>query len=194
MSARVRLCLLLFSALILMAALAACGPSNNVRLMYNPSTTSVLPQPQSPRVTVVMFEDQRSCQMIGGRKDGSVFTTTSTVADWISRSLADELARLGVQVSYATNMAQAQANKPAYIVSGTVTEVWINESSATHVTATMRAKVKLASSKAVVYSENIAASQDKQFIPSSSAIESLLADTLRDLVVPTAKKIQNNLK
>lgn len=194
MSVRVRHSFTLLLTLATLALLVACGPSNNVRLMYNPSTASVLPQPQAPRVTVVMFEDQRPHQMIGERKDGSVFTSTSTVTDWISRSLADELARQGAQVSYAATQAQAQSGNPDYIVTGTVTDVWLKENSATNVTATIRATVKLASHKGVVYSENLTASQDRQFIPSSSAVESLLSDTLRDLLVPTAKKLQGKIQ
>ena len=60
MSVRVRHSFTLLLTLATLALLVACGPSNNVRLMYNPSTASVLPQPQAPRVTVVMFEDQRT--------------------------------------------------------------------------------------------------------------------------------------
>ena len=194
MSVRIRQCFLLFLSLTVLAMLAACGPSNNVRLLYNPSSTSVLPQPQAPRVAVVMFEDQRPHQMIGERKDGSVFTSTSTVADWISRSLADELARQGIQVSYAGTLAQAQAGNPDYIVTGTITDVWLKENSATNVTATIRAMVNLANRKGIIYSENLTASQDKQFIPSSTAVESVLADTLRDLLVPAAKKLQAKIQ
>ena len=116
------------------------------------------------------------------------------MTDWISRSLADELARQGAQVSYAATQAQAQSGNPDYIVTGTVTDVWLKENSATNVTATIRATVKLASRKGVVYSENLTASQDRQFIPSSSAVESLLSDTLRDLLVPTAKKLQDKIQ
>lgn len=194
MSAPIRQSFVLLLVLAVFGMLTACGPSNNVRLLYNPSTASVLPQPQAPHVAVVMFEDQRPHQMIGERKDGSVFTSTSTVTDWISRSLADELSRQGMQVSYATTMAQAQSGNPEYIVTGIVTDVWLKENSATNVTATIRATVKLANRKGVIYSENLTASQDKQFIPSASAVESVLAETLRDLLVPAAKKLESKIQ
>ena len=57
-----------------------------------------------------------------------------------------------------------------------------------------KAKIALSSKKGVVYSENLSSSQERQFIPSASAIESLLSDTLRDLLVPAAKKIQGQLR
>ena len=75
----------------LLALLAACGPSNNVRLLPPPSLdASVLPAPNAPRVTVVMFEDKRMDQtVIGTRRDNSAFVTTDNVPQWISKALAD---------------------------------------------------------------------------------------------------------
>ena len=57
----------------LLALLAACGPSNNVRLLPPPPLdASVLPAPNAPRVTVVAFEDKRMDQtVIGTRRDNS---------------------------------------------------------------------------------------------------------------------------
>ena len=185
MSIQVRRVLTLVLTLATLTLLAACGPSNNVRLIYNTNTNAVLPLPGSPSVAVVMFNDQRTRQYIGERKDGSVFTASSTIADWFSRSLADELGRQGVQVSFAPTLEQARAAKP---------DVWMQELSATRVQCTIKAKIALSNKKGVVYSENLSSSQERQFIPSGSAIESLLSDTLRDLLVPAAKKIQGQLR
>ena len=79
----------------LLALLAACGPSNNVRLLPPPPLdASVLPAPNAPRVTVVAFEDKRMDQtVIGTRRDNSAFVTTDNVAQWISKALADEVMR-----------------------------------------------------------------------------------------------------
>ena len=167
--------------------------NNNVRLIYNTNTSAVLPLPGSPSVAVVMFNDERTRQYIGERKDGSVFTASSTIADWFSRSLADELGRQGVQVSFASTLEQARAANPTYIVTGTITDVWLQEQSATRVQCTIKAKVALSNKKGVLYSENLSSTQERQFIPSASAIESLLSDTLKDLLVPAAKKIQSQI-
>lgn len=194
MSILVRRVLALAMALATLTLLSACGPSNNVRLIYTPNTSSVLPVPGSPSVAVVMFNDQRTRQYIGQRKDGSVFTASSTVTDWFSRSLADELGRQGVQVSFAPSMEQARSANPAYIVTGNITEIWLEELSTTHMQCTIRAKVSLSGKKGVVYSENLSSTQERQFIPSNSAIEGLVSDTLRELLVPAAKKIQGQLR
>ena len=169
MSILIRRVVTLALTLVTLTLLAACGPSNNVRLIYNTNTSAVLPLPGSPSVAVVMFNDERTRQYIGERKDGSVFTASSTIADWFSRSLADELGRQGVQVSFASTLEQ------------------------TRVQCTIKAKVALSNKKGVLYSENLSSTQERQFIPSASAIESLLSDTLKDLLVPAAKKIQSQI-
>ena len=116
---------LLFCAVLMFAALTGCLAQNNVRLLYNPGGSSALPVATAPRVAVVVFEDQRGRIDIGVRKDGSPFQPGSSVAEWVSQSLADELARQGAQVSLATSMAQAQAGQPDYIVGGVVERVWL---------------------------------------------------------------------
>lgn len=185
--------LTLLLTLMTFTLLPACGPSNNVKLIYTPGPSSVLPQPEAPRVTVVMFDDQRSKQTIGERKDGSAFTPSSLIADWVARSLGDELGRQGSQVSYATTMGQAKAANPEYLVSGVVREVWITENSPTSLTATIRVSVTVSNKKGVIYSENLSSSQERQTLPLSSVADKLLSDTLRDLLVPAAKKIQQQL-
>ena len=150
MSILIRRVVTLALTLVTLTLLAACGPSNNVRLIYNTNTSAVLPLPGSPSVAVVMFNDERTRQYIGERKDGSVFT-------------------------------------------GTITDVWLQEQSATRVQCTIKAKVALSNKKGVLYSENLSSTQERQFIPSASAIESLLSDTLKDLLVPAAKKIQSQI-
>lgn len=173
--------------------LAACGTGNSVRLIYTPASSAMLPQPNAPRVTVVMFEDHRTQQVIGERRDGSAITPSSLVSDWVSRSLGDELSRLGMQVSYSTSLPQAKAAHPEYLITGSVRELWLKEVSATAMTATLRVEFTLSGKKGRTYSEVLTATQEKQGILTASATESLLADTLRDVVVPAAKKIQANL-
>lgn len=181
------------AALLLVVPLVACGPGNTVRLIYSPAGEALLPQPTAPRATVVMFEDQRPQQAVGVLRDGSSIAPGSTVADWVSRSLGDELARLGPQVSYSPTLVGAQSAHSPYIISGVVREVWLKENSPTAMTAAVRISVTLTGPKGVVYSENLSSTQERKGISSPAAAESLLADTLRDVLLPTAKKIENHL-
>ena len=171
--------------------LSACGPSNTVRLLPPPPLdASVLPAPNAPSVSVVSFEDKRvDTASIGVRRDGSAFTTSGDVAEWISRALADELARSGFQVTFAANVNQARSGNPDYLVTGQVDEVWLKENSSLEISSQMRVKCALANRKGRLWSESCNASQSRSGLPSGATADNLLLDTLRDLVKPMAQKI-----
>ena len=171
--------------------LSACGPSNTVRLLPPPPLdASVLPAPNAPSVSVVSFEDKRvDTSSVGVRRDGSAFTTSGDVAEWISRALADELARSGFQATFAANVNQARSGNPDYLVTGQVDEVWLKENSSLEITSQMRVKCALANRKGRLWSESCNASQSRSGLPSGSTADNLLLDTLRDLVKPMAQKI-----
>lgn len=174
--------------LLLFLVCAGCGPSNSVRLLYKPAEATVLPAPGAPSVAVVQLEDKRPSPQLGVRRDNSSFVPNAPVAEWLSRSLADELTRQGLQVSYATTLEQARMGNPAYIVSGVVEEVWLKESSATEVSATLRATMTVSGRKGRLITEGLSASQTQTALPSSSLAEDLLLNTMQELVQPAARK------
>ncbi|WP_297826964.1 hypothetical protein [uncultured Desulfovibrio sp.] len=180
----------LLSGLLAALLLAACGPSNNVRLLPPPLDASVLPAPNAPRVSVVTFADQRQDQSaLGVRRDKSAFVTGDDVPQWISRALADELARNGMQVTFALNVNQARSGNPDYLVTGQVDEVWLREASATDISSTLRVSYVLANRQGRLLRESLNASQSRSGLPSGAAADNLMLETLRDLVKPMAQKI-----
>ena len=185
---------LLLVVLCLALLQVACGPGNAVRLIYAPSGDTVFPQPNAPRVAVVMFEDARTQQQLGERRDGTVITPSSAVPDWVSRSLGDELARLGLQVSYATTLNQARGANPEFIVTGVVREVWLKEVGPTTMSATVRVSVTLTGRKGKLYEENFSSSQERKGLLTPTLAENLLSDTVRDVLTPAALKIQAQMQ
>lgn len=171
------------------ADVGGCAPKDTVRLLYTPVTPSVLPAPTAPRVAVVLFEDKRGKQEIGTRSKGGVFSAATSVPEWISRSLADEISRMGPQVSYAPSIQLAQSARPDYIVTGTVEEVWVKESNPTTYAATVRISFNVANRQGSVYSQNLSSSQEKTGLPSSGMVEDLLTGTLREVLGVAASKI-----
>lgn len=171
--------------------LCACGPGNSVRLLPPPPiAASSLPAPTAPSVSVVNFKDERIDPIaIGQRRDGSAFTTTGDVSSWVSRALADELARKGLRVTFAMTASQARSSNPDYLVTGSVNEVWLKENSAMDMSAQMRIICALASRQGKLWSETCNSSQNRASLPSGSSAENLLLDTLRDLIKPVADKI-----
>ena len=180
----------------LLALLAACGPSNNVRLLPPPPLdASVLPSPNAPRVTVVTFEDKRMDQsVIGTRRDNSAFVTTDNVSQWISKALADELARNGMQVSYSISVNEARKGNPDFLVTGQIDEANIRETSTTDMSTSLRANYVLANRQARIMRESLNASQSRTGLPSGSAADNLMLETLRDLVKPMAQKIVQTIE
>lgn len=180
----------------LLALLAACGPSNNVRLLPPPPLdASVLPAPNAPRVTVVTFTDKRMDQtVIGTRRDNSAFVTTDNVSQWISKALADELARNGMQVSYSLSVAEARKGNPDFLVTGQIDEATIRETSTTDMSTSLRASYVLANRQARVLRESLNASQSRTGLPSGSAADNLMRETLRDLIKPMARKIVQTIE
>ncbi len=175
-------------------ALTGCLAQNNVRLLYNPSGTAALPVATAPRVAVVVFEDQRGRIDIGTRKDGSPFQPGSSVAEWVSQSLADELARQGAQVSLATTMAQAQAGQPDYIVGGVVERVWLTEKSISNYDAVIRIQTRLYSQKQATVSRSFASQQEKTGIPGAALAEQTLSSTLADVLKNASMSIMGAMR
>ena len=178
--------------LVLLAFLAtACGPANSVRLLPPPfQEGAVLPGPKAPRVTVVAFDDKRQdMTAIGSRRDNTAFVTNDSVTQWISKALADELARNGLQVSYSDSVSQARAGNPDYLVTGDVDQVWLREKSATDLSTQMRVNYSVANRQSRIYKETLNASQSRTVMPTGSAADTIMLDTLRELIKPMAQKI-----
>ncbi len=189
MSVFLRLFSSLCAVLLCALTLVGCAPKDTVRLLYAPVTPSVLPAPTAPRVAVVLFEDKRGKQEIGTRSRGRTFSAATSVPEWISRSLADEISRMGPQVSYAPSIQLAQSARPDYIVTGTVEEVWVKESNPTTYAATVRISFNVANRQGLVYSQNLSSSQEKTGLPNSGMVEELLTSTLREVLGVAASKI-----
>ena len=164
-----------------MGMLTACGPSNTIHLQPYKAASSVLPGPTAPTISVVKFQDQRpDPSSLGKRRDGSYFTTMDSASEWFSRSIVDAFSARGYQVSYAQSTAEAIKGKPAYLLTGTLNELKINEKSATSFDTSITAKYTLADRNA---------SQTKTGLPGNSTVENLLRDTLTDVVNPMAEKV-----
>lgn len=180
-------------ALCALSLVAACGPTNNVRLLYKPADTSAQPLLQTPgaaTVAVVRFADKRGKSQLGVRRDGSAFDSTTPVGEWAARSLADELERQGLRAGYADNLGQAHALKPVCIVSGSVEELWLKQASYTAMTANMRVTVNMTRADKHIFTESFNASQQRTGLPSGTAAEDILFDTMQEIVQPAAQKLR----
>ncbi len=185
-------CILLSAAVLF--SLAGCGPQSTVNLRYTPLESNVLPAPNAPRLTVVLFEDARGKSDLGSKNDGTAFVASSPVNEWISRSLADEISRMGPQVSYATSLQEAQAAQPDFIVTGTVHEVWIKEENPTTYSTAVRFTFSLSNKSGRIYGENLSSRQERSGLPTASFVDDAMGATLREVLGVAASKINEAVK
>jgi uncharacterized lipoprotein YajG len=184
------LCLVVLAGLLL----AACA-GNTVRLLYSPNEPGALPTASSKRLAVVLFDDQRPSQTLGARSNGTAFAASSSVADWVSRSLGDAVLKHGPQVSYATTLAEARRGKPDYVVTGVIHEVWLQETGTVSVNASVRLTIAMASEKGMpMFSEPQASTQERKGVLTSNDVEDLLVDTLRGITGPISRKINDSMR
>ena len=182
--------LLLSCLLVLCTLLAACGPSNAVRLLAVAPDKAVLPQPSAPTVTVVKFSDKRpDPSNIGLRRDKSYFTTTDDAKEWAGRAAATALGSQGFQVAYAATTAEAIKGKPDYMLTGSLRDITVTEDSMTSFTTTVTVKYALANSQKTLLTETLSSSQTHTGLPSSGAVEDCLRQTLSEIVKSMAIKV-----
>ena len=181
---------LVFSLLALLLLVSACGPSNTVRLLPMKPAASVLPTPSASTIAVVKFTDKRvDTSSLGLRRDKSYFTTMDDTADWVSKAIADRLSASGFQVSYTMNASSAKRAAPDYILNGSIDQLEVRETSATSFEAKIRVNYVSANKDKVILRQPLMAAGSTTTFPNNSAVEKLLAETLKDIVEPMNEKI-----
>lgn len=175
--------------------LNGCAKTEAISLFYSSANPGILPAPNAPTVTVVQFEDRRGNQTsIGLRRDDSPIYTQNSVTTWISQATADELNRMGLQVSYAINPMIANAASPDYTVTGTITQVWVKELSATTYQATIQVGLTVSDRSRVLWNQSFSSTQEKTGLPRMNQVENLLNDTLREILNVAAPKINEAVR
>lgn len=180
-----------FCALCVMAfALSGCA-GNTVRLLFRPAPVGAVSDPYSPTVAVLRFEDKRPEVWIGQRmgENGGYFQAGSSVPEWVSRSLADELVRHGVKAFYAEDAKNAAALKPEYTLAGEVLQVWVTEINPTKYQVEVRFHVSMRLADRT-WGETFFSTQERTGMPGSELVEELLNDALRSAVSSSAVKIK----
>jgi len=185
-----------FAPLLLPAvlfALCACAPGSTVRLLNRPAEAPQIPSAAAPGIAVVQLKDARPDPYIGVRRDNTPFVPGGAPHEWVTRSLADALARQGLRVTYAENIEAARASQPQYILTGELQEMWIREVSRTEMAVSVKTFISISGQKGKLLNEGVTSSLSKQGVPSASAAEELLYNTLQEVVQIVANKAQQSI-
>ncbi|HIV66240.1 MAG TPA: hypothetical protein H9991_08265 [Candidatus Mailhella excrementigallinarum] len=178
---------------VLMVALSGCA-DNTIRLLFRPAPAGTVTDPYAPSLAVLRFEDKRPEVWIGQRmgENGGYFQAGSSVPEWVSRSLADELVLHGVKAFYAEDAQSAAALKPEYTISGELLQVWVTEINPTKYQVEVRFHVTMRLADRT-WGETFFSTQERTGMPGSRIVEELLNDALRSAVNSSAAKIRGVL-
>ncbi len=179
--------LLLFASCLFIFACA----SNDIRLLYPENANSSAHSDK--HVVLVYFQDVRKNPNLGIKTDNSAFLASSNISDWVTKSLGNELNKLGISVSYVDSLEDAK-EKSGFVVNGKITELWINQTAITSLTTNIKLDLELFNNLRPLFTEHLSASQNGEFIVSSSNIENILYNTLSDITSPAAHKILESMK
>lgn len=184
------------AALALMSVLLLAGcAKNTVHLIYTPSTENTIPISGSPSVAVVTFADKRPTPPVGQRSNGSDFMPSSNVSDWVTHALATELSQQGLIVTLAGSEPQARASGAKFVVTGSIDEIWLTEKKAsTEYDARMRATVIVKDAKKSLLTRSFSSTLSRRVVPLASVPEEMLSETLRDLVSPMARAVNEQVR
>ena len=165
-----------------LAVLSGCMSSQSgVRLLYNPEAPGVV-SATAPRIALVRFADARGRSDLGMRRDGSALSPASSVVDWVSGSLADELSRRGAIVSVVFDRRQAEAGAPDHIIEGTIDEVSLREKSLNSYESVIRLQARIEGGSAPAVTRRFVSRQEKSGLPGMRLAEETLSSTLSDVL------------
>lgn len=174
---------------IFVFAVSACT-GQQVNLVYNPVGPSMGAANELPAVIIEEFQSAMPQQSVGENSDGEPYTATSSPTAWVSEALADELVRLGVRASYSPYTTAS-----SYVIKGSLDKLWIEQ------TGTAQYKVKVAitiqlpeNKNGVTFKKSYNAEQSAVIVPTDANLSELAESTLRDLLVPVAQEIKNQLQ
>lgn len=181
------------ACLFLFLCLTACTPSNYVRLKYQSEHDIEQFAPNAPKVTIVQLADERSTKRktaseIGQRSDNSPFLSVSSVSEWITKALEQELSRRGVVTRFTRTPSEATGD--TNILTGSVQEVWLKQRTGTEYGTKIVIKLKLNDNPATTYESNII----RQAIPFSDITEVTMTEALRTLLDNAVPKVVQQLK
>ena len=169
-----------FLVLMILFLLAACAPLNKIPLQY---TTAGGGQGAECRTSigVAAFEDRRGMERIGEHGADMILFPGSSVSQWVTWALVDELKALGCDAFYAESKAMAPAES---VVSGTIEQVYIRKlDSPFEYLAEIRLGVVLDRRGETVWSKQYSGSLKKTGTPTTEMYRDTLREGLQDIML-----------
>jgi hypothetical protein len=171
--------LVIVICLLATAALSSCAPLNKIPLQYAPAggtTTQCLSS-----LAVVPFEDRRGVERIGEHGPDMILFPGTSVSQWVTWALVDELKAAGCETYYAESPAVAPTDT---LVTGTIHQVYIRKLGTPFEYLTeMRMGVVLHRAGETVWSKEYSGSLKKTGTPTTEMYRDTLREGLQDILI-----------
>ena len=178
----------LFTVIIILG-LISCAAKTTVDLRYQPAGINMAPCSKS--ISVVELEDARDRTAVGETNEGKLFFGKTSVAEWISRALYDELAKSGCRVEYHE---KEYAFETDYTLIGEIKEVFVKQESLKDYGASMRLRIEVKADGKKVFGKNFSSTYSKTTVPSPGVNSKVLTALLQGMMRELVPEIRDNLQ
>lgn len=169
--------------------LISCAGKSAVDLRYQPAGIDMAPCSKS--ISVVELEDSRDRTAVGETNEGKLFFGKSSVSEWISKALYDELAKSGCRVEYHEKEYEFETD---YTLIGEIEEVYVKQKSLTDYSASMRLRIAVKADGKKVFGKSFSSTFDKTTVPSPGVNSKVLTGLLQGLMKEMVPEIRDNLQ
>lgn len=178
--------LLWFTALcvLVLPLFTGCASSNIVQLKY-PLELADTPWCRWP-VTVVAFEDQRGVQALGAMDEVTAYQAASSVSDWVTRAVFEEMKARGCECTY---VAEAASAGDGFVISGEVLTVRLDKTGINQWENEIRVRIQVAKDGERIYGETYKGYVQRTFVLATDAPEDIMVEGLSDIMRDATEKM-----
>ena len=166
-----------------------CGAKSAIDLQYQ--TTGINLEPCPGSIAVVELADKRPQSAIGRTKDGQDFYGKSSVPDWVSRALYDELVGGGCQAEYHEKEYQFDTD---FTLTGEIQEIFVTQKSFSDYSASMKLRVVVAAADQKVYEKTFSSTLGKTTVPTPGVNTKVLTELLQGMMRELVPELRDSLR
>ena len=169
--------------------LSGCAPKSAIDLQYEPTGINLEPCPGS--IAIVELADNRPQSAIGETKDGQAFYGKTSVPEWVSRALHDELARGGCQVEYHQKEYEFDTD---FTLTGDIEEIFVKQKSLSGYAASMKLRIAVMADGERVYGRTLSSTLEKTAVPSPGVNTKVLTELLQGMMRELVPELRDSLR
>lgn len=169
--------------------LIGCGGKNAIDLEYE--TTGINLQPCPGSIAVVELADKRPQSAIGVTKDDKEFYAKTSVPEWVSRALYDELVGGGCQAEYHEKLYDFDTD---FTLTGDIQEIYVTQKSLMDYAASMKLRVVATAAGEKVYEKTFASTYGKTAVVSPGVNTKVLGALLQGMMRELVPEVRDSLR